>query len=93
MGRLIIIFLTGFLLNSLKVAAQPGLQPTADTSVKKITLHVLPQNFYNQHLGFFCKKEVQVQKLTSLPVFIRLGSKDYVDFLERKPNSFIGKRE
>jgi hypothetical protein len=64
-----------------------------DTSGEKISLKLLPQNFYNQHLSFLCKKEVQIQKLTSLPLFIRLGSKEYVDYLERKPNSFAGKRE
>ena len=47
----------------------------------------MPRNFYNQSLGFFCKKEVQLQKATGLPLFIRLGSKEYVDYLEKKPNA------
>lgn len=81
------------LLNSSEAVAQAGFRKELDTSGKKINLKVLPQNFYNQHLSFFCKKEVQLQKLTSLPLFIRLGSKEYVDYLERKPNSFMGRRE
>jgi len=93
MARLLILFLIPILLNSSKAAAQADFRKGMDTSGKKISLKLLPQNFYNQHLSFFCKKEVQIQKLTSLPLFIRLGSKEYVDYLERKPNSFAGKRE
>jgi hypothetical protein len=87
MAKVIIVFFIGCLLNSSKAAAQLNLKPIADTVEKKISLKPLPQNFYNQHLGYFCKKEVQLQKLTRLPVFLRLGSKDYVDYLERKPNA------
>jgi hypothetical protein len=93
MARFVIFFLTPILLNSSKAAAQADFRIKLDTSCKKINLKVLPQNFYNQHLSFFCKKEVQLQKLTSLPLFIRLGSKEYVDYLERKPNSFVREKE
>ena len=86
-------FLMLVLLNSWKAAAQLSLRGKEDTSTQKVSLKLLPQNFYNQQLGFFCKKERQVQKITALPLYIRLGSKEYVDRLERKPNSFIGKRE
>jgi hypothetical protein len=79
-------FLILVLLNSSKAAAQLGFRGRGDSSFQKISLKVLPQNFYNQHLGFFCKKEIQVQKLTSLPLFLRLGSKEYVDRLEGKAN-------
>ena len=34
-----------------------------------------------------CKKEDQLQKATGLDLFIRLGSKNYVDYLEKKPNA------
>jgi hypothetical protein len=87
MGRVLILFFTAMVLNSAKAAAQLNLKPSTDTVERKISLKVLPQNFYNNRMGYFCKKEVQLQKLVSLPVFIRLGSKDYVDYLERKPNA------
>jgi hypothetical protein len=58
-----------------------------DTVTKKINIRVLPQNFYNNHIGYFCKKEIQLQKLISLPLYFRLGSKEYVDWMERKPNA------
>jgi len=55
-----------------------------DTTIKKINIRVLPQNFYNQHVGFICKKEFLLQKAISLPFYFRLGSKEYVDGMERK---------
>lgn len=85
MVRVAISFLMLALLNSFKTTAQPGFKEIRDTMVSNITLKILPQNFYNQHVGFFCKKEFQLQKLTNLPLFLRLGSKEYVDRLEQKP--------
>ena len=75
------------LLNSLKAASQVQLRQPHDLLMQSISLKILPQNFYSQHLGFFCKKEVQLQKATSLNLFFRLGSKEYVDYLEQKPNA------
>ena len=45
---------------------------------------VLPQKFYNNHPGFFCKKEVQLQTALHLNLFMRLGTKEYTDKLEGK---------
>ena len=87
MGRVLPLFLLVFLLNSTKAAAQLRLAPTGDTLSKPIKIQVLPQNFYNQHLSFFCKKEIQLQKLSSLPLYFRLGSKEQVDYLEKKPHA------
>lgn len=42
---------------------------------------------YTNTLGFFCQKEIQIQKLTSLPIYFRLGSLQYVNYLEQKPNA------
>ncbi|HJW16007.1 MAG TPA: hypothetical protein VJ499_02755 [Flavisolibacter sp.] len=87
MARIAIVLLMLMVLKSSKSASQATFRGNMDTCDKKLSLKVLPPNFYTNHLSFFCKKELQVQKTTAIPVFIRLGSKEYVDRLERKPNS------
>jgi hypothetical protein len=87
MGKNLIVFLLVMLLISSKAAAQLNFKRSLDTAGRNVLLRPLPQNFYNQSLGYFCKKENQLQKITKLPFYLRLGSKDYTDYLERKPNA------
>ena len=42
---------------------------------------------YISGLGFFCKKELQLDQLTPMPVRFRLGSMEYVNYMEQKPNA------
>jgi hypothetical protein len=48
---------------------------------------ILPPSFYSNNLGFFCQKELKLEKFTSVPLRFRLGSLDYVNYLEQKPNA------
>lgn len=48
---------------------------------------VLSGSFYADHLGFFCRQEQQLEKKTGWPVRLRLGSLEYVNYLEQKPNA------
>lgn len=43
-----------------------------------------PSSYSFQDLAFFCRLEVKMEKASKIPVRFRLGSVDYVDYLEGK---------
>lgn len=45
---------------------------------------IIPQNYYSQHLGFICKKEIAFEKVTKVPFRFRLGSLQQCNYLEGK---------
>jgi len=47
----------------------------------------LSPSYYTQNLGFFCREEWKLEKATKVPLRLRLGSTDYVNWLEKKPNA------
>ena len=87
MGRRFLAVVLILMGASFKSGAQALYRPVTDTVVYTRGLTLLPQNFYNRHVGFFCKKESQLQQRAGLNVYFRLGSKAYVDYLEQKPNT------
>ena len=56
----------------------------SDTVKPLLSKYSLPGNFYASNLGFFCRKELQVQKAVKLPLFFRVGTLDYCNKLEGK---------
>jgi hypothetical protein len=50
---------------------------------------VIAADFYTCNFSFFCKKELQFEKATKIPFRFRLGSLQYNDYLEGKPNTGI----
>lgn len=44
----------------------------------------LPKDFYAKNLSFFCKKELELQKI-HFPLSIRVGSLEQCNYMEQKP--------
>jgi hypothetical protein len=58
-------------------------------AITPISYSLISPNYYTQNFGFFCKKELQMEKLTKIPFKFRLGSVQQCDWLEGKLNAGI----
>jgi len=54
----------------------------------RTSIQILPEKYYYHSIGFFCKKEVQLEKAVKLPLRVRLGSVGYTDKMEGKGQLF-----
>lgn len=84
MARLLYTFPVLLLLITLNGEAQTLKAATGKGLPALPQFRLLPQNFYTEHLTFFCRQEVKWQRKLPGGLFFRLGSKDYVDALEAK---------
>ncbi|MFT3749327.1 MAG: hypothetical protein QM768_13460 [Agriterribacter sp.] len=46
--------------------------------------NTLPPDYYTTCFGFFCKKELAIEKTTKIPLRFRLGSLNYCNQMESK---------
>ena len=55
----------------------------------RLPLSVISADHYSQNFGFFCKKELQLEKLTRVPFKFRMGTVQYCDWMEGKKGAGI----
>ncbi|HEX8677855.1 MAG TPA: hypothetical protein VF700_11575 [Segetibacter sp.] len=48
------------------------------------SVNAVPSSFYFNSLGFFCQKELQMEKVIRVPIKFRLGSVAHTDQMEGK---------
>jgi hypothetical protein len=96
----ICLFVILFLITSASIHAQQlnimghqqiGMSQQKMDSLKNIPIRLIAPDNYTQNLAFFCKKEIQMEKITKIPFKFRLGNIDYVDRLEGKHANTIQK--
>ena len=59
----------------LKMAIQPVFQAPN-------VVNTIGNNYYTRQFGFFCKREMMLEKTTGIPFRFRLGSLDYCNKIE-----------
>jgi hypothetical protein len=76
--------------NNLLLSLQPAVISWQFSFYKKSSTDSVKQkpflaaDFYSKQLGFFCRQEIKMDKLTKIPFRFRLGSVEQCDWLEGK---------
>jgi hypothetical protein len=64
--------------------AYPLYRPATAAQMPLQPFQAVGGEYYTQHLGFFCKKELEFERTTRIPLHFRLGDLQYVNHLEGK---------
>ena len=62
-------------------------KPVISSQIKALpafSMNIIPADYYTKNMGFFCKKELSLEKSTKIPLRLRLGSLNYCNYLEGK---------
>ncbi len=51
---------------------------------RRIGASIITDDYFVRDFGFFCRKELQFEKQTRVPLRFRLGSLEYCNYLEAK---------
>lgn len=70
-----------------KMKVKSGNRTKPVSLLNPVPCSVISRDFYTRDFGFFCKMELQFEKTTKIPLRFRLGSLQYNDYLEQKPNA------
>jgi len=81
---------TGFNKISYKLEPFQPVLPTINkvsAGISPVSYSLISPNYYAQNFGFFCKRELQLEKVTKIPFKFRLGSVQQCDWMEGKQNA------
>jgi hypothetical protein len=72
--------------NDFTISGKKEISASPFINFSPVSYSLISPDFYTQHFGFFCKKELQMGKITKVPFKFRLGSVQQCDWMEGKLN-------